>query len=185
MGNKRTTYDIIRDMLSLCKEGVMRTNLMIGAKISFDLLKKYLYLLNQWGLIEERGDRKLYLTPKGAIALNLLNKLDEFKKEVSRIETTLNELLPMDSPVVENATLRRIKDLLESKGIPFQLTRKGIRLEGIEICEESSCNKKVFFFKTPRVIIGERFSIYANDKSISILENEKIEKLLQEVIEKR
>ncbi|WP_373279925.1 winged helix-turn-helix domain-containing protein [Metallosphaera hakonensis] len=37
---KRTAFDIVRDMLSLCENGIKKTNLMSGSRISFELLKK-------------------------------------------------------------------------------------------------------------------------------------------------
>ncbi|WP_248547513.1 winged helix-turn-helix domain-containing protein [Metallosphaera sedula] len=98
LSRKRTTYDIIRDMLELSQHGIRKTNLMLSCRLSFDLLKKYLSILETHGLVKEEG-RLIVITPKGSAVLQMLTRLDSLDREAKYLDKRLRELIPstMDS----------------------------------------------------------------------------------------
>ncbi|MCH1771061.1 MULTISPECIES: winged helix-turn-helix domain-containing protein [Metallosphaera] len=170
MAKKRTTNDIIRDMLQLAQNGIRKTSLMAGARISFDLLKKYLSLLEAWNLIEEK-DRMLYLTPKGIMALNLLNRLASIKEEEARLEREIEELIPV-SEITPQSPLDRVKEILARNGISYREINNSVFVANLEICEENDCGKGYIFVSRPRVILGKKFLVYSDGKRVQILKND-------------
>ncbi|MCY0850453.1 winged helix-turn-helix domain-containing protein [Sulfuracidifex metallicus] len=171
MAKKRTTNDIIRDMLQLAQNGIRKTSLMAGARISFDLLKKYLSLLESWDLIKEQ-DRILYLTPKGVMTLNLLNRLASIKEEEARLEREIEELIPLGEVATELSSLDKIKEILKKNGISYKATNNSVFVGNMEICDENNCRKGSIFLSRPRVILGKKFLVYSDGKRVQILKND-------------
>ncbi len=93
MSRKRTTYDIIREMLELSRHGIRKTNLMLSCRLSFDLLKKYLSILETNGLVREEG-RLIVITPKGSVVLQILRRLSSLDQEAEYLDKRLQELIP-------------------------------------------------------------------------------------------
>ncbi|WP_238026143.1 winged helix-turn-helix domain-containing protein [Metallosphaera javensis (ex Hofmann et al. 2022)] len=171
MAKKRTSNDIIRDMLQLAQNGIRKTSLMAGANVSFDLLKKYLSLLESLQLIREEN-RILYLTSKGVMALNLLNRLASIKEEEAMLERQIEELIPLGEVVTKLSSLDNIKEILKRNGIPYKAISNSVFVGNMEICDESNCRKGTIFLSRPRVIVGKKFLVYSDGKNVKILKND-------------
>jgi predicted transcriptional regulator len=66
--NMRGKFDIIIDILEIAKKGVNKTSIVYGANLNFRITKKYLALLMENGLMDNRED-KYVTTEKGRIIL--------------------------------------------------------------------------------------------------------------------
>ncbi|MCG3109629.1 hypothetical protein L3N51_01924 [Metallosphaera sp. J1] len=165
MAKKRTTHDIVRDMLELARDGIRKTNLMIGARISFDLLKKYLSLLESADLVKEEN-RIIRLTPKGAVTLQLLNRLNLLEREEEYLRRKLSEMIPGD---VEDS-LETMKRVLDDTGIPYDAEGDSLMIGKIEICKEIECGKSIFVDR-PRIKVGKKFLVYSDGKSVKVIKN--------------
>jgi predicted transcriptional regulator len=88
---KRSSYDIIYDILESCKYGVKKTRLMYNANLSFQVLEKYVIKLTEKGLILKKED-KFFITEKGIKYLETIKRLKEKKKELEEIYTKLREI---------------------------------------------------------------------------------------------
>jgi len=89
---KRSSYDIIYDILVTCKPGVKKTRLMYNANLSFEVLKKYVDVLVEKQLILKK-DEKFFVTEKGMKFLDILRTFREKKKELDEISSKLKELI--------------------------------------------------------------------------------------------
>lgn len=180
MTKKRTSNDIIRDMLQLAQNGIRKTSLMAGAKVSFDLLKKYLSLLESLELIREEN-KTLYLTPKGVKVLDLLNRLASLKEEEAMLEKQIEELIPLGEVDIKPSPLDNIKEILKRNGIPYKAISNSVIVGNMEICDESNCRKGVIFLSRPRIIVGKKFLVYSDGKNVKVLKNDEssIKKILE------
>ena len=61
---KRSKFEIIAEILEVCKRGALKTRVVYGTDLNFQLASKYLARLKSSGLIEERGDL-FYTTDRG------------------------------------------------------------------------------------------------------------------------
>ncbi|UCE44022.1 MAG: hypothetical protein JSV57_00555 [Candidatus Bathyarchaeota archaeon] len=75
---KRSSLEIIAQILSLCKEPQIKTRVMYGTNLSWRMIEKYLPLLQSTGLLEvHHSPAKYVITPKG---LEFLKRWKELTK---------------------------------------------------------------------------------------------------------
>lgn len=167
-------------MLQLAQNGIRKTKLMTGANVSFDLLKKYLSLLESLELIREEN-KTLYLTPKGVKVLDLLNRLASLKEEEAMLEKQIEELIPLGEVDIKPSPLDNIKEILKRNGIPYKAISNSVIVGNMEICDESNCRKGVIFLSRPRIIVGKKFLVYSDGKNVKVLKNDEssIKKILE------
>ena len=78
---RRAPHDIIMEILKLAKKGVKKTDIMYKARLSFDMLEKYLNALKEADFItEEFGIWKT--TKKGLHVIKACEICQRFIKEV-------------------------------------------------------------------------------------------------------
>nr|CAH65785.1 putative transcriptional regulator [Sulfolobus neozealandicus] len=70
---KRTKYEILHDILSVCENGAKKTWIMYKANLSHELTNEYINELIEKGLIVQK-DGLYYLTDKGKQLLDLLRE---------------------------------------------------------------------------------------------------------------
>ncbi len=78
VNSRRSEIEIIRDILSLSKGGVKKTQILYGTNLSYTQLQEYLSFLIKSGAIEivNSSDTKIYkTTTKGVEILEDINKL--------------------------------------------------------------------------------------------------------------
>jgi len=72
---RRSSIQIIGEILSLCQKPAKRTRIVYGTNINFQLLQNYLDLLMGQGLIQENADGTFVTTEKGSGALNQIQNI--------------------------------------------------------------------------------------------------------------
>ncbi|BBD72184.1 hypothetical protein HS1genome_0573 [Sulfodiicoccus acidiphilus] len=88
VNGKRDKYEIVYDILQVCKGGAKKTKLMYGANLSFELQKRYTELLIKKGLLMKQ-DEMYYITKKGSDILQVLQRYKEKKKDFEDALTKL------------------------------------------------------------------------------------------------
>jgi len=80
IGSKRSSFEIISEILKICMGGARKTEIVYQANLNFKILHKYLAKLRKCGFIEERKGL-IYTTSRGSLflsnireALRLLNQ---------------------------------------------------------------------------------------------------------------
>ena len=68
---KRSKFEIIEEVLEVCKRGARKTRVVYCTDLNFTLAREYLARLKSCGLIEERGDL-FYTTDQGKRFLHQL-----------------------------------------------------------------------------------------------------------------
>ncbi|QKR00097.1 hypothetical protein GWK48_06660 [Metallosphaera tengchongensis] len=184
---KRNYMDIVREILSLSKDGIRKTNLMIKARLSFDLLKKYLMTLESLKLVEER-DRKIWTTGKGMEVLEIMRRLDKIKSEEISLRERLQRLISDDGYSFTQSSfglMDEIRDLLKSRSISFQEVNGAIVTSNLVIMEENNVYGRSMFHRLPRLIIGKELSVYSDGKNVRILNNPNLMRFLVDVLSKK
>jgi predicted transcriptional regulator len=87
--------EISAGILDIAKNGSRKTRIMYLGNLSFDLLQKYLDMLVNVGLLEQRNnDEKIYVaTEKGRKFLEDFNELQKHSTVVEEKKRTLEECL--------------------------------------------------------------------------------------------
>jgi predicted transcriptional regulator len=80
---RRSSLDIIIDILEVTKEAVHKTGIVYKANLNFKLADKYLDLLQKYDLIENKSD-KYVATEKGKGFLEKAKELIQHLEEPSR-----------------------------------------------------------------------------------------------------
>ncbi len=88
---KRDKYEIIYDIMEICKNGTKKTRLMYGANLSYQLQRRYVEELMNKGLIARQEDM-YYLTKRGTEFLETLRRYREKKKEFEEVVGRLRSL---------------------------------------------------------------------------------------------
>ena len=88
MGKHRDRLDIIVDILKVAKEGSTKTNIMLKANLSYDLLERYLELAVTYGLMR-LNSKNYQLTESGK---KFLYKYVYFRDRYSKIQGLINDL---------------------------------------------------------------------------------------------
>jgi len=103
---RRDRLYIIAEILEIAREGVLKTQVMYRANLSFSQLNEYLNLLVQIGLLEEikRNGRKMYKTTRKG-----LNYLERYKEIVQLLNGSENDEKNGNS--VKNIPLHVIKNV--------------------------------------------------------------------------
>lgn len=94
-GRRRSAFEIVRQILSVCDHGdVNKTAIMYRSNLSYEQLQRYLALLSAQGLIKKDNTGHFDLTPRGHQTL----------EQVSDVILTLSglpaDLGPIDSAAV-------------------------------------------------------------------------------------
>jgi predicted transcriptional regulator len=89
---KRTSYELLADLLQSSKGGARKTALMFRANLSFLLLNKYLSVLLDNGFVEKRGSY-YYPSHRGMIYLQKFSRYQRTKAEVMRTQEELGTIL--------------------------------------------------------------------------------------------
>jgi predicted transcriptional regulator len=91
----RNRIQIAADILEIAKEGCRKTRIMYLGNLSFDLLEKYLDLLQNYGLIEIRSDdeKTYHATEKGHQFLKDYYELQKYSEIVETKKRVLEETL--------------------------------------------------------------------------------------------
>ena len=87
MGNYRSRFDIIADILHVVKgdDGAKKTQIMYGANLSYKVLKRYLAEVLEACLIKfEKGRRCYVLTTKGREFLERYHEYSKRNKHVTQ-----------------------------------------------------------------------------------------------------
>jgi len=82
---KRNRYEVIRDILTLCENGVKKTWLMYKANLSYEATRNYIVELAEKELIVQK-DGLYYLTDKGRKLLDLLKDYKDKKDKKLRAQ---------------------------------------------------------------------------------------------------
>lgn len=82
MNKKRSKFEIIADILQICKHGARKTRIVYDANLNFKIASAYLANLKSHGFIEERG-RLIYTTDRGRHLLNMIKKIIDLLDGVS------------------------------------------------------------------------------------------------------
>lgn len=64
MNERRSKTDIIIEILTVCKNGVCKTNVVYGTNINFKLADRYLDILLRYRLLEKK-ENKYIITDNG------------------------------------------------------------------------------------------------------------------------
>jgi predicted transcriptional regulator len=78
-GLKRNREEIISQILSVCRNGAIKTRVVYQANLNFKTVEPYLDLLVKNNLLEvQQGEKKMYeTTQKGETLLEALNQVSE------------------------------------------------------------------------------------------------------------
>jgi len=173
---KRTTADVIRDILSCCISGSRKTNIMYRANLSYDLLKKYIKLLEDYRLIY--NDKGLYfLTPKGKEFLEALNEYKEHKEKMEKIKDKIGKVIDLEDKQkvsIEfkiDSPIDILENVFNALKIPFFREKGKIEVNDIEIYDENISRPKLFGGKKS-LIFGENLCIYKTPEEVKIMSKE-------------
>lgn len=90
---KRNGLEIIAEMLEASRQGSKKTNIMYSAKLSYELLVGYLAVLMESGLIETNGDRRFFITSKGARYLKEFREMRDLQSSYVTKARALSRLI--------------------------------------------------------------------------------------------
>jgi predicted transcriptional regulator len=86
----RRRIEIVFEILDACKKSELTiTNLMYKTKLNYDILKKYLLILEK-GEFLKRNDNKFVITSKGDELLRKIEELRAISKKYEEILTEIN-----------------------------------------------------------------------------------------------
>jgi len=92
---KRTRYEIIHDILSICENGAKKTWILYKANLSYELANNYISKFVEKELIIQK-DGLYVLTDKGKMLLSLLAQYKEKKKELDKTVAQIKEIYGND-----------------------------------------------------------------------------------------
>ena len=77
---RRSSFEIVAEILRLARKGARRTRVVYGANLNFKMLDEYLTRLEETGLITlpQNGDQMIRTTEKGKEFLQQFYGLKEF-----------------------------------------------------------------------------------------------------------
>lgn len=76
---RRNNLDIYADLLNVARDGALKTQMVYKANLNFNIIKKYIKRLVEFGLLESENGR-FYMTDKGA---QYLDQYREFIRPMS------------------------------------------------------------------------------------------------------
>ena len=92
--NRRSSIEIIANILEIAKDGAKKTRIMYLANLSFDLLKKYLNSLIDKKLLEyDSNEGKYRTTKKGLEFLKIFNDFKEIENAYKEKLEFINEVI--------------------------------------------------------------------------------------------
>jgi len=101
----RDRVEIVADILEICRSDTRKTNIMYQANLSFELLKKYLRMLQQANLIRAEENGSLYsATDKGLEFLKQYYELRHHTRIANEKRKIVEDSLSI--PDTENFKLR-------------------------------------------------------------------------------
>lgn len=79
IGEKRSSLEILQEIMRLAGQGQKKTRIMYGANLSYDMLNKYLEFLLAKGLItNDAASGKFGVTPTGYEFMRDLDKVTRY-----------------------------------------------------------------------------------------------------------
>jgi predicted transcriptional regulator len=173
---KRTTADVIRDILSCCTSGSRKTNIMYRANLSYDLLKKYIKMLEDYKLIyNDKGT--YFLTSKGKEFLDALNEYKEHIEKMEKIKQKVGKVLQLkdnqkvDIPIKDDSPIDVLETVFTMLKIPFFKEKGKMEVNGLEIYDENISKPKLFSVKRS-LIFGENICIYKTPEEVMVMTKE-------------
>jgi len=82
VNNRRCEIEIISDILSLCREGAKKTQILYRTNLSYTQLRDYLSFLIKAGVLEENNTKpyNVYITTQKGLEI-----LDNIKKLIEKL----------------------------------------------------------------------------------------------------
>ncbi len=109
LGKHRDRLDIIVDILKVAKYGSTKTNIMLKANLSYDLLEKYLELAVKYGFVR-LNSKNYQLTDNGK---KFLYRYIYFLNRYSKVQGLISDLdceRKMIEQIVESKVAERINE---------------------------------------------------------------------------
>ena len=94
---RRQKYDIVADVLKTATGGTKKTRLVYLTNLNFTILKDYLKLLTENGLLDSDND-EIFTTWKGIMFLETYSELQSLFNEGENIEKYESKTAVVDSP---------------------------------------------------------------------------------------
>jgi predicted transcriptional regulator len=97
---RRTSAEIIRDILLAAKNGAKKTHIMFRSNLNPAVMQKYIRFLMEEGLIALQ-DSDYVTTQKGTKFLECLNRLADLKQKIDEVQTEMGELFRKQKPHIK------------------------------------------------------------------------------------
>jgi predicted transcriptional regulator len=97
---RRTSAEIIRDILLAAKDGAKKTHIMFRSNLNPAVMQKYIRFLLEEGLITIE-DSDYVTTQKGIRFLECLTRLEELKQKIDDVQAEMGELFRKQKPHIK------------------------------------------------------------------------------------